>query len=109
MDDREFSTRAEAALEALNRRLIQLADENDFDVEGGAEKLEVLFDEPEGSKFIISRNSPARQIWISALATSFKLGWSEAVGGFALESSGETLAQVMSRILSQQLGTTVEV
>jgi iron donor protein CyaY len=109
MDDREFSTRAETALEALNRRLIQLADENDFDVEGGAEKIEVLFDEPEGTKFIISRNSPARQIWISALATSFKLGWSEPAGAFALESSGETLSQVMSRILSQQLGTAVEV
>jgi iron donor protein CyaY len=109
MDDREFSTRAEAAMEGLRGRLIELADEHGFDVEGGAEKLEVLFEEPEESRFIISRNSPARQIWISALATSFKLGWSEEAGSFTLESSGETLGQVMSRILSQQLGTTVEV
>lgn len=109
MDEREFAGRAETAMEALRRRLLHLADENDFDVEGGAEKVEVTFDDPEGSRFIISRNSPARQIWISALGTSFKLGWSEAAGGFALDSSGETLAQVMSRILSRQMGTDVEV
>ncbi|MDE3135730.1 MAG: iron donor protein CyaY, partial [Acidobacteriota bacterium] len=77
MDDHEFHVRAEAALEALEQRLIDLADEYGFDVEGGAEKLEVLFEEPEETRFVISPNSPVQQIWISALATSFKLGWSD--------------------------------
>lgn len=109
MEEREFVGKAETAMEALRRRLIQLVDENDFDVEGNAEKLEVTFDDADGGRFIISRNSPARQIWISALGTSFKLGWSDAAGAFVLESSGETLAQLMSRLLSQQMGTGVEV
>jgi CyaY protein len=109
MDEHEFHARAEQALESLEQRLIELADEHGFDVEGGAEKLEVLFEEPEETRFVISPNSPVRQIWISALATSFKLGWSEEAGAFMLEKTGETLDQVMSRLLSEQLGTEVEV
>jgi iron donor protein CyaY len=108
MDDREFHARAEAALEALEQRLIQLADEHGFDVEGGSEKLEVLFEEPEETRFVISPNSPVQQIWISALSTSFKLGWSDDADAFVLEKTGETLNQVMSRLLSEQLGTDVE-
>jgi iron donor protein CyaY len=109
MDDHEFHAHAEAAFEALEQRLIALADEHGFDVEGGSEKLEVLFEEPEETRFVISPNSPVQQIWISALATSFKLGWSDDVGAFVLERTGETLSQVMSRLLSEQLGTEVEV
>ena len=109
MDEHEFHARAEAALESLEGRLIELADEHGFDVEGGSEKLEVLFEEPEETRFVISPNSAVRQIWISALATSFKLGWSDDAEAFVLEKTNETLDQVMSRLLSEQLGSSVEV
>ena len=109
MDEHEFHSRAAEALEALEQRLIALADEHGFDVEGGSEKLEVLFEEPEETRFVISPNSAVRQIWISALATSFKLSWSDDAEAFVLEKTNETLDQVMSRLLSEQLGTEVEV
>jgi len=50
-----------------------------------------------------------RQIWISALTTSFKLGWSDSAQAFVLDKTGETLNQVMSRILSEKLGSAVQV
>jgi CyaY protein len=50
-----------------------------------------------------------RQIWISALTTSFKLGWSDAAQAFVQEKTGETLNQVMSRILTEKLGTAIQV
>ena len=109
MDEHEFHNKCEAALEALRRRLLELGDEHGFEVEGEGEKLEILFEEPEEARFIISPNTAARQIWISALATSFKLGWSEAASAFVLESTGENLHQMMGRILSQQLGSLVAV
>lgn len=109
MDEHDFRRKAEAALEALRRRLLVLADEHGFEVEGEGEKLELVFEEPTEARFVISPNSAARQIWISALATSFKLGWSETEGDFVLEKTGETLPLLMSRILSQQLGSDVEV
>ena len=109
MDEKEFQIRCDAALESLRRRLAEVGDERGFEVEGGSGKLEVLFEEPEETKFVISPNTPVRQIWISALSTSFKLGWSDAAQAFVLEKTGENLHQVMGRILTQQLGTTVAV
>ncbi len=109
MDEHEFRKKCEAALEALRRRLLELGDEHGFEVEGEGGKLEILFDEPEEAKFVISPNTPVRQIWISALATSFKLGWSDPVNAFVLDKTGENLNQVMGRILTQQLGSPVTV
>jgi len=105
----EFRRKCDAALEKLRKRLLELGDQSDFEVEGMGEKLELVFEEPEPARFVISPNSPVRQIWISALSTSFKLSWSDEVNDFVLEKSGETLNQVMSRILTQQLGTAVRV
>ena len=109
MDERDFRTKSETALESLRRRLLELGDEYGFEVEGEGGKLELLFEEPEEAKFVISPNAPVRQIWISALATSFKLSWSDGAGAFVLEKTSENLNQVMGRILTEQLGTAVAV
>lgn len=109
MDEHEFQNRCDTAFEDLRRRLAEAGDEHGFEVEGGSGKLEVLFDEPEETKFVISPNTPVRQIWISALSTSFKLAWSDAANAFVLEKTGETLVQLMGRILTEQLGSTVKV
>ena len=109
MDEHEFRTKCDAALESLRRRLLELGDAHGFEVEGEGGKLEILFEEPEEVTFVISPNTPARQIWISALATSFKLGWSDAASAFVLDKTGENLNGVMGRILTQQLGAAVEV
>lgn len=105
--EHDFQRKAEAAFDDLKRRLLMLGDEHGFDVEGESGKLEVIFEEPEDAKFVISPNTPVREIWISALSTSFKLGWSEAKNAFVLEKTGEELRQVMSRVISEQLGTQV--
>ena len=78
-------------------------------MEGASGKLEVIFEEPEEAKFVISPNTPVREIWISALSTSFKLGWSDSRNAFVHEKSGDDLFAVMSRVVSQQLGTQVSV
>lgn len=109
MDEHDFRKKCDAALEALRRRLLDLSDAHGFEVEGEGEKLELLFEEPEEARFVISPNTAARQIWISALSTSFKLSWSDSAGAFVHDKSGETLHQVMGRILTQQLGAPVTV
>jgi iron-sulfur cluster assembly protein CyaY len=109
LEEKDFQRKAEAAFEDLKKRLLTLGDEHGFDVEGESGKLEVLFEEPEEVKFVISPNTPVREIWISALSTSFKLGWSESKSAFVLEKTGEDLFGVMSRVISQQLGEQVTV
>ena len=109
LEEKEFQRKADTAFEDLKKRLLILGDEHGFDVEGEAGKLEVLFEEPEEVKFVISPNTPVREIWISALSTSFKLGWNDARSSFVLEKTGEDLPEVMSRVISQQLGEEVRV
>lgn len=108
LEEKDFQKKADAAFEELKKRLLVLADERGFDVEGESGKLEVIFEEPEEAKFVISPNTPIREIWISALSTSFKLGWSDAKNAFVHEKTGEDLFQVMTRVVSQQLGTAVK-
>ena len=109
MDEHEFRRKSDAAFDALRNRLLELGDENEFEVEGGSGKLEIEFEDEDETRFVISPNAPVRQIWISALTTSFKLGWSDAAQAFVQEKTGETLNQVMSRILSEKLGTAIQV
>ncbi|HEV2520770.1 MAG TPA: iron donor protein CyaY [Candidatus Acidoferrales bacterium] len=109
MEEKEFQKRCDAAFESLRRRLQDVGDAHGFEVEGGSGKLEVLFEEPEEARFVISPNAPVQQIWISALTTSFKLAWSDKAGTFVLEKTGETLMQLMGRILTEQLGSPVTV
>ena len=109
MDEQEFQKRCDAAFDSLRRRLQEVGDERGFEVEGGSGKLEVLFEDEDETRFVISPNTPVRQIWISALTTSFKLSWSDAAGTFVLDKTGETLMQLMGRILTEQLGSPVTV
>jgi iron donor protein CyaY len=107
--EHDFQKKADALFDDLKKRLLNLGDEHDFDVEGESGKLEVIFEEPNPARFVISPNTPIREIWVSALSTSFKLAWSEPRNAFIHEKTGEDLYGVMSRVISQQLGTQVTV
>jgi iron donor protein CyaY len=107
LSELDFRNKADSAFEDLKKRLLNLGDAEEFDVEGESGKLEVIFEEPDPAKFVISPNTPIREIWISALSTSFKLGWSETRQEFVLEKTGESLDAVMNRVISQQLGKQV--
>jgi len=108
LEEKDFQRKADAVFEVLKKRMLVAADEHGFDVEGESGKLEVIFEEPEEVKFVISPNTPIREIWISALSTSFKLGWSDAKNAFVLDKTGEDLFAVMNRVISQQLGTQIK-
>src|SRR5690349_22209316 len=102
MDDQQFQSHAEPAMEALKQSLMDAEESADIEVEDQSGALHISFGD--GSRFVISPNSPARQIWISALATSFKLDWSESKKDFVLPKTGEELKPLLSRLINQQLG-----
>ena len=104
MNDQEFQKHSETALDALKRSLYEAESEAEFEVEEAGGALQINFDEPPG-RFVVSPNSPVRQVWISALSTSFKLDWSEAEQTFVLAKSGEDLKKLLSRLINEQLGS----
>ena len=103
-DELEFRRNVEVALEALKQHLIEREEDLDagFEVEEQNGVLNVLFEEPAG-KFVITPNTPVRQIWISALSTSFKLDWDSAAGAFVLPRTGEALAPLIDRLIGEHL------
>jgi iron donor protein CyaY len=105
MDDGQFRKAAETALDALLKHLIAREEEDDsgFEVEGGqGGLLNVLFEDPPG-KFVVTPNAPVRQIWISALSTSFKLDWDASVEAFILPRTGETIIPLLDRLIAENL------
>src|ERR1700691_5375791 len=102
IDEQEFRTRSDEALTALERALERAADKYDFDVDRKEGALGIEFEDPP-AKFVVSPNTPVRQIWVSARVQSFKLDWNPAAGAFAL-TDGRTLSQLIADVVSEQLG-----
>ena len=109
LSEHDFQLKSDALFEELKKRLLQQGDIHDFDVEGQSGKLEIIFEEPEPARFVVSPNTPIREIWVSALSTSFKLAWSDQRHAFLLPKTGEDLFAVMSRVISQHLHAQVTV
>jgi iron donor protein CyaY len=101
-DELEFRRAAEKALEQLKKHLIAREEEDEagFEVEEQNGVLNVAFEEPPG-KFVITPNAPVRQIWISALSTSFKLDWDDKAAAFVLARTGESLEPLVDRLIQQ--------
>jgi len=101
LSDQEFRLEADRALEQLQRALMPLADEAGFEVELQNGVLQVIFEEPSATKFVVSPNAPVRQIWVSAMSRSFKLAWADGGSTFALD--GEPLDALLARLIRQFL------
>jgi CyaY protein len=108
LDEATFRRESDQALESLKQSLILAEEQSDaeeipFETEERNGVLNVLF-EHDGSKFVFTPNTPVRQIWISALTTSFKLDWSEDAHAFVLPRTGENLKLLTQRLLREHLG-----
>ena len=101
MTEQEFRLKADEALERAQRALMPLADAEGFELELQNGVLQVVFDDPVPAKFVVSPNTPVRQVWLSAMSRSFKLSWSNEAATFALD--GETLNALLERLVRQQL------
>ena len=103
LDEQTFRRHADQAIESLKQSLIDAEEDGGFEVEENSGALNVVFEEPP-AKFVITPNAPVRQIWISALSTSFKLDWSDAESGFIFPKDSLTLKPLIAKLINQQLG-----
>jgi len=96
LSEQDFRLKADQALEEAQRALLPLADEAGFEVELQNGVLQVVFEEPAATKFVVSPNAPVRQMWVSAMSRSYKLAWSPQSSSFELE--GEPLNALIERL-----------
>ena len=95
LSDQEFQLKASEALESLYAKLADASGNFEFDVDLQNGALSVEFEEPR-ERFVVSPNSPVRQIWVSAHVQSFKLDWRPETGAFILPATGQTLEELLA-------------
>jgi iron donor protein CyaY len=96
LSEQEFRIKSDETLEKTRRELMNLADSEGFELELQNGVLNLVFEEPSETKFVVSPNAPVRQIWVSAMGRSYKLGWVPESGVFAL--NGEALVPLLDRL-----------
>ena len=101
LTEQEFRVKRDEALETARQQLLELADAEGFELEFQNGVLNLVFEEPHESKFVVSPNAPVRQIWVSALSRSFKLAWDGGQSTFAL--NGESLPVLLARLTREFL------
>src|SRR4051812_18157206 len=98
LDEIQFRRESDRALETLKQALIAAEDRSEgFEFEDNNGVMNILF-ENGSSKFVVTPNTPVRQIWISAQATSFKLEWSDSTRQFVLSRTSEALVPLVERL-----------
>ena len=104
IDEATFRRESDRALESLKQSLISAEDDDGtFEFEDNNGVMNIIF-ENGSSKFVITPNTPIRQVWISAQATSYKLDWFEPAHAFTLTKTGEDLKTLVQRLLREHLG-----
>ncbi len=107
MDEKEFTLAAEAELARIEAALERASDsgpaEFDFETKPGG-IIEIEFDN--GSKIIVNRHAAAREIWLAAKSGGFHFRPEQ--GRWVGTRDGEELMAALSRTVSEQAGTAVE-
>jgi CyaY protein len=103
LSEQEFRVKSDEALETTRRSMLTLADQAGFEIELQNGVLNLVFEEPRDTKFVVSPNAPVRQIWVSAMARSYKLAWTAELEAFAL--NGESLAALLQRLTREFLAS----
>ncbi len=106
MDEQEFKTRADAALNSLYNRLVRASNRYEFEPDFNAGALAIEFEEPKG-KFVVSPNAPVRQVWVSAHSRSFKLDWMPERSAFVLPETKQTLDEMITAAIGKHLSQEV--
>lgn len=101
MNDTDFNTAADATLLAVEDALEALDLDIDLETSGGI--LTLTF--ANGSKVIVNRQGATREIWVAARSGGFHCGLKS--GTWTCNTTGETLAGLLSRVCTEQAGTPV--
>lgn len=104
LSEQEFRVKSDEALERARQALLPLADAEGFEIELQNGVMNLVFEEPHETKFVVSPNAPARQVWVSAMARSYKLAWSPGLDAFALNE--EPLPRLLERLAVEFVSST---
>ncbi|WP_022955060.1 iron donor protein CyaY [Perlucidibaca piscinae] len=98
MTESEFDELAEATLQDIEAQVENADSDLDFDMAAGILTLTA----PNGSRIIINRQPATREIWVAAKSGGYHCGRRD--DAWFCASTGETLQQLLSRVIAEQGG-----
>jgi CyaY protein len=99
-----FSERYDTTIRDLESRLSVLIDNGaEFDLDRSGDVLTIEFDD--GEKFVITPQAPMEQLWVSANYAGHRFDWDG--DAWIHEKNGKELSTVLSRSMSEKLGSSV--
>jgi CyaY protein len=105
MDDKEFLKAADECLGRVAKWLEDFdPDEADYATADGSVTIEF----PDDSKFILSRQSATRQIWLAAGARGFHYTFDSGTGTWRDDKDGHELFTHLAEVVGEQIGHPVE-
>ncbi|HYL57303.1 MAG TPA: iron donor protein CyaY [Candidatus Acidoferrales bacterium] len=105
MDDHEFLARSDQCLGKVTKWLEGFdPDEVDYTTGDGVVTIEFS----SGAKFILSRQSQMKQMWLAAGARAFHYNWDAASDRWLDDKDGNELFARLAESISEQLGHPVE-
>ncbi len=105
MDQREFVEKSDACLTTVAKWLEQFdPDELDYNTADGSVTIEFA----SGAKFILSRQSATRQVWLAAGARGYRYNYDSGRDTWVDDKDGHELYSRLAEAISEQLGRTVE-
>ena len=102
MNESDFDSLADAALERVSRALEESGADCDWELKAGA-VLELEF--PDGSRIVVNRHTAARQIWVAARSGGYHFRYDGS--RWVDTRDGSELFASLSRRVSEQSGTPV--
>ena len=101
MNDTDFNTAVDATLLAIEDAVEDL--DIDIDLESAGGILTLTFEN--GSKVIINRQGPTKEIWVAARSGGFHCGYRD--NAWICNTTQETLPALLSRVCTEQSGEAI--
>ncbi len=107
MDESEFHKRVDAILGAIESAMDEVDADIDAELNGGI--LSLTFGD--GSKVIVNRQTPNREIWVAARSGGFHFRWGskDGVADWYDTRSAEPLSRLLSRVISLQSASVIAI
>lgn len=103
MNESEFNTLVDQTLERIEQSIEDCGVDIDYEIVGGILTLEF----EDGSKIILNRQTPLKQLWMAARAGGFHFNYEPGKKVWCEDSNGEELQVMLMRYCSEQAGEEV--
>ncbi|WP_417445486.1 iron donor protein CyaY [Kangiella sp.] len=101
MTESEFNQQVDDTLISIEEALDELDLDIDYETSGGI--LTITLEN--GSKIIINRQTPVKQLWLAAKDGGYHLDWVH--DQWITDKDKEPLEQLLSRVMTQQSGESI--